>query len=371
MHYLHGRCCHGTEFNRSVNRLGMFEPCLVRGTCFTGCCTAPVHGCPAMTWVTSGSSFTTSIWTRRRPTKAPLLSFSVPFSFFMSPFLSLHFYFPSVPYSFNPSPHPPLFSSPHFNLLVFIPLLLLPFSFSSSSLSILVSFCTYFSYFHCTLLLSSVLNLLYLQFFFLSFLISIPSISTPFIAQRYNTQPLPQYVNKRVPTAPCQQYPVTGCIITTQHRRMLSPRRCVNMAVPASPRHSCKTTTLSVILSPPQLFCNSTANSLTITIRTASNLVTFPSCAQNKQSVDRPTDRPTDLVQVLNFPGTPQPLTMKAVCLLESSINTDTALHPAPAPATPKINPQKLAKWTKIRDFNTSILNVNLALNRPLQAAGH
>jgi hypothetical protein len=36
MGYLHGLCCHGTQFNRSVNRLGMFKPWLVRGTCFAG-----------------------------------------------------------------------------------------------------------------------------------------------------------------------------------------------------------------------------------------------------------------------------------------------------------------------------------------------
>lgn len=36
MRYLHGLCIHGTEFNRSVNRLGMFKPCLVFRTCFSG-----------------------------------------------------------------------------------------------------------------------------------------------------------------------------------------------------------------------------------------------------------------------------------------------------------------------------------------------
>jgi hypothetical protein len=44
--------------------------------------------------------------------------------------------------------------------------------------------------------------------------------------------------NETVPTVPCQQYQVTVCVITTLHRRILPPRRCDYMAVPASPRHS-------------------------------------------------------------------------------------------------------------------------------------
>ena len=53
---------------------------------------------------------------------------SVRFSFvFISPFLSLHLFFPDVPRSSNRSPLPSLFSSLHFNLIFFIPFLLLLF----------------------------------------------------------------------------------------------------------------------------------------------------------------------------------------------------------------------------------------------------
>lgn len=128
MHYLHGRCCHGTEFNRSVNRLGMFNSCSVCGTCFAGSCTAHVHGCPALTWVNSGSDLSPPqfYWTHRHLTVAPISS--VRFSFvFISPFLSLHLFFPDVPCSSNRSPLPSLFSSLHFKLIFFIPFLLLLF----------------------------------------------------------------------------------------------------------------------------------------------------------------------------------------------------------------------------------------------------
>ena len=195
----------------------------------------------------------------RRPSPSPSHFLSSRLHSF--PFVSISLL--SVLYSFNPSPIPPLFSSPHFNLLVLTPLFLPLFSFSSSPLTrFLLS--VFLSSFHSALnflifiahyFSLPFLNLLYLLFFFLSNLTSCPPSSRH--SQHHVREPNPQRstLNPQTFFAPLPP--------TWQHRR--------HQDTP------CKTTTVSVILSARQLFCNSTANSLIITNSTASNLVTTSS----------------------------------------------------------------------------------------------
>lgn len=134
MRYLHGLCCHGTELNRSLNRLGMFKPWLVCKTCFSDRLT----GQPMFMAVQAndmGHIWPTPFTDLVSKTLAyhyHHLHFLLDLLFFLSSLFSLRLifivlvflYFPSVSYSFSvvftsspfsfysPSPSLPPFSSP-------------------------------------------------------------------------------------------------------------------------------------------------------------------------------------------------------------------------------------------------------------------